>query len=126
LKHNSFTLGNKLLFDNGVHNPSGSGGLITASRIMSFLMASQFGGGWKDSHASSLQSHLPLAAFASYHSSGSHCYDCGSVATVTAQMRQYCETNKPEKVVKEGQNGFKQGYKGFNQGHMTKYLQTLQ
>jgi hypothetical protein len=81
LKPNSFTLGNKLLFDDSVHNPSGSGGLMAASRSMSSLMASQFGGGSKDPHASSLL-HLPSAAFASYHPSGSHGYDGGSVATL--------------------------------------------
>jgi hypothetical protein len=83
LKPNSFSLGNKILFDDGVHNSAaGSGsGLMAASRSMSSLMASQFGGGSKDPHASGLL-HLPSTAFASYHPSGSHGYDGGSVATL--------------------------------------------
>lgn len=83
LKPNSFSLGNKILFDDGVHNSAaGSGsGLMVASRSMSSLMASQFGGGSKDPHASGLL-HLPSTAFASYHPSGSHGYDGGSVATL--------------------------------------------
>lgn len=83
LKPNSFVMsGNKMLFDDVVHNPSGSSGLMAASRSMSSLMASQFGGGAKDSHAASSLLHLPSTAFASYHPSGSHGYDGGSVATL--------------------------------------------
>ncbi|KAK4029659.1 hypothetical protein OUZ56_022628 [Daphnia magna] len=84
LKPSNFAMsGNKMLFDDVVHNPSGSSGLMAASRSMSSLMASQFVGGGKDSHvATSSLLHLPSTAFASYHPSGGHGYDSGSVATL--------------------------------------------